>query len=80
MRSLAVIPFFLAVTPALGDTTKLAALLDPGALPAPRASVIKIGECFTMCSTGSARNDCAPGQTCSCYCDMSGRAVCETCR
>ena len=80
MRSLAVIFLVFAVTPAVGETTRLAGLLNPNGLHAPYSGLTKAGECFTTCNGGSARNDCAAGQTCSCYCDMQGRAVCEICR
>jgi len=80
MRALAMIFLSLAVTPALGETTKLTAMLSPNGAATPYSSIIKAGECFTSCYSGSARNDCASGQTCSCYCDGSGRAVCEICR
>ncbi|CAN3990205.1 hypothetical protein MCBRY_001025 [Methylocystis bryophila] len=80
MRSLAVIFLVLSVTPALGETTQLAGIPNRGGLPSPHASLIEVGACFTTCESGGASKDCAPGQSCSCYCDGSGRAVCEICR
>ena len=80
MRWLAVIISVCAVTPAVGEVTKLAGLLNPNGAPVPTSSIRKVGECFTTCNGGGARNDCAAGQTCTCYCDGSGRAVCEICR
>lgn len=61
MRALAVIFLSLAVTPAMAEATGSTAMLNPGGLPALQSSNVNAGECFTSCSTGSARNDCASG-------------------
>jgi hypothetical protein len=76
MRALALTFLSLAVTPATAEATRLTALLGPSGTPAPHSAIVKAGECFTTCSTGSARNDCASGQPCSSYCDSHDHAVC----
>ena len=80
MRALALLFLSLAVTPAMAETTTSTAMLSPGGTPAPYSAIVKAGECFTSCSTGSARNDCASGQSCSCHCDGHDHAVCGICR
>lgn len=35
--------------------------------------------CSTTCTNGSSSKDCPTGQSCSCYCDGRGDAVCGSC-
>ena len=79
MRALSAIFLSLAVTSGVAETTKLTAMVGPGGTQAPYSAIVKAGECFTTRGTESARDDCASGQSCSCYCDSHDHAVCGIC-
>ncbi len=50
--------------------------------PPKLSSLIKIGSCSITCGTSSASNDCAEGQSCTCYCNggPDGNPVCNSCQ
>jgi hypothetical protein len=62
-----------------GDQGRLAGLMSPSK-PAAQSMIIKAGSCTVTCGGKTSNKSCSGTQSCSCYCDGRGDAVCGDCK